>query len=88
MTERRTITLNMDAVTKTWIAEITGHDKLNNALGYLSGWNMTLPHVTISGGVFDGNPELLAIYRADADATSVGYAIGAVWHGDHFGFHS
>jgi hypothetical protein len=43
MTEQRTITLNMDAVTKTEIAEITGHDKLNAALGYLSGWNMTFP---------------------------------------------
>lgn len=88
MTDQRTITLNLDAVTKTEIAEITGHDKLHAALGYLSVWNMSFAHVTISGGVFDGNPELLATYRADADAPSVGYTIGAVWHGDHFGFHS
>ena len=88
MTEQRTITLNVDAVTKTQIAEITGHDKLNAALGYLSGWNMSFTHVTISGGVFDGNPELLATYREDADAPCVGYVIGAVWHDDHFGFHS
>jgi hypothetical protein len=88
MTEQRTITLNVDAVTKTEIAEITGHDKLNAALGYLSGWNMTFPHVTISGGVFDGNPELLAAYRTNADDRRPGYVIGAVWHDDHFGFHS
>jgi hypothetical protein len=92
MAEQRTITLNLDAVTRTQIAEITSHEKLNSALGYLAGWNMTFPHVTISGGVYDGNPELLAAYRTNADDLRPGYVIGGVWHDDptggHFGFHS
>ena len=88
MTEQRTITLTVDAVARTRIAEITGHDKLNAALGYLAGWNMSFPHVTISGGVYGGTPELIAAYRADTDDTRPGYVIGAVWHDDHFGFHS
>lgn len=83
MAEQRLIALQLDAVTKTQIAEITGHDKLNSALGYLAGWNMSFAHVTISGGVYDGNPELLATYRTDTGAPNVGYAIGAVWHDDH-----
>ena len=87
MTEQRIIDMQLDAVTKTKIAEITGHDKLNEAIGYLAGWNMSFPHLAIGGGVFDGNPELLATYRRGADVSEC-YVIGAVWHGDHFGFHS
>jgi len=87
MTEQRLIDMQLDAVTKTKIAEITGQDKLNAAIGYLAGWNMSLPHATISGGVFDGNPELLATYRSGKNVSDC-YVIGAVWHGDHFGFHS
>ena len=87
MTEQRLIDMQLDAVTKTKIAEITGHDKLNEAIGYLAGWNMSFPHVAIGGGSYDGAPELYANYRKEPDGP-IGYQIGAVWHGDHFGFHS
>lgn len=87
MTEQRNITLTLNAVDMTEIAEITGHDKLYTALGYLMQWNMTFPHVTIGGGSYDGAPELYAIYRKELNGP-IGYSIGAVWHDDHFGFHS
>lgn len=88
MTNQRTITLLINTDDQAAIAEITSHDRLFSVIGSLSTWNMRYAHVTISGGVFDGNPELLATYRVDADAPSVGYTICAVWHGDHFESHS
>jgi hypothetical protein len=82
----RTIELCIDAGTLATIAEITGNKKLCCAIGYLSQWNLSIPKVSIIGGVYSGNPELTANYwRADG---TFAYQIGAVWHGDHFGFHS
>lgn len=64
-------------------------EHIRNALGYLSLWNWSsYPHVDIClFGETGGNMELLAMYRKEAGG-SIGYSIGAVWHGDHFGFHS
>jgi hypothetical protein len=87
MSEDRTINFYLDAVTKTKIVEVTGVSEFNNAVGYLSSWNMAFPHLTIHGGVYDGTPEIIATYRKEPDGP-VGYQIGAVWHDDHFGFHS
>lgn len=83
----RTITLHLNAVDVTELAAVTGHDKLNAAIGYLSQWNQTYPRVNIyrSSRPSD-DPELLAVYSDEANTRQ--YAIGAVWHDDHFGFHS
>ena len=65
-----------------------GDEPIRNALGYLSLWNWSsFPHVDIvlMGGA--GEMELIASYRKEKGGPA-GYAIGAVWHGDHFGFHS
>lgn len=82
----RTIELSINPDTMVAIAEITGNAELFKAIGYLSQWNLSLAKVHILGGVYDGNPEIIATYWRDDG--SVGYQIGAVWHGDHFGFHS
>ena len=59
-------------------------DRLFNAIGYLSTWNMSHPKVIIRrGGKED---DLVAHYFLEDG--SCGYTIGAVWHDDHYGFHS
>jgi hypothetical protein len=91
----RALSINIDAVQITEIAEITSHAQLYQAFGYLSLWNLSFTICEISGGVFDGIPELVATYRRE-DRGPIGYQVGAVWHpnGDegcgegHFGFHS
>ncbi len=91
------------ADTLTNIAEITGNKELFQAIGYLSQWGMGSDRYAfceIFGGLYDGNPELIATYRAEERGT-ITYQIGAIWHaakgGDdgsasgeagHFGFHS
>lgn len=80
----RTITCEIDSETMTAMAETTGNEKLYAALGYLMSWNETFPLVHIYATT---GPEITAIYRREAEGP-VGYAIGAVWHGDHFGMHS
>lgn len=88
MSETRNIDFRIDPVTQTQIAEVTGNREFYNAIGYLSAWNMTFPHVTITARyVRHDDPELLAIYRRE-ESGPTGYAIAAVWHDDHFGFHS
>jgi len=86
----RTIELCIDADTMVAIAEITGNAELFKAIGYLSQWNLPLAKVRILGGVYGGNPEIIATYwrHAGNDPQPIAYQIGAVWHGDHFGFHS
>lgn len=57
------------------------------AVGYLSTWNLSFPVVDLC--ILGGHNELemIAVYRKEAGGP-IGYSIGAVWHGDHFGFHS
>jgi hypothetical protein len=96
----RAIRLGLDADTIVNIAEITGNSELFRAIGYLSQWNLNHAYVEIIGGVYDGNPELVATYRRE-ERGPITYQIGAVWHegkgvdiitgepvAGHFGFHS
>lgn len=54
------------------------------ALGYLTTWAInSYEGVIISLNMRDR--ELLATYM---EGDTCKYVIGAVWHGDHFGFHS
>jgi hypothetical protein len=87
MAEQRNIDILIDAVTMHQIRELTGSQRLYEALGYLTSWNMTFGYVRITGGFYSGNPELIATYK-NSPSDGVGYCIGAVWHDDHFGFHS
>lgn len=85
----RNIELCLDADKHVEMAELCGNTELFKAIGYLSQWNMNLKRVRIIGGVYDGKPELIATYwRHDTEGEPIAYQIGAVWHEDHFGFHS
>jgi len=63
-------------------------EPIRTALGYLSLWNWSsFTHVDIVLMGEPGEMELLASYRKEAGGRA-GYTIGAVWHDDHWGFHS
>lgn len=79
----RSITVHLDATEITQRRLLTDPAKLNEALGYLAQWNLTFPHVDIYP---DDDTDLVAVYKT-AEGTR-GYVIGAVWHDDHYGFHS
>jgi hypothetical protein len=83
MSEIRKVAIHIDANKQTSIKEIVGREKFFDAIGYLSTWNMTYPSVDI---YTDGDTDMVAVYK---DVLGVsGYVIGAVWHEDHYGFHS
>lgn len=80
----RTINLGISSVLLSRIAGDVGHDHLWKAIGYLSQWaSGVYPEVHI---YFDYDCDLVAHYN-DPDCGRQ-YTIGAVWHGDHYGFHS
>jgi hypothetical protein len=84
MSINRTIDLGLSSEDMITIAESIGTwDKLWEAIGYLSTWNQSYPKVCIYR---DRDNDLVAVYLNDAGETK--YAIGAVWHDDHYGFHS
>jgi hypothetical protein len=84
MSINRTIDLCISASDMIEIAESIGTwDKLWQAIGYLSTWNHSYPKVCIYR---DRGDDLVAVYLNDAGETK--YVIGAVWHGEHYGFHS
>jgi hypothetical protein len=80
----RTVTLELTGEDMIIIAESIGTwDKLWGAIGYLSSWNLSYPTVRIFR---DGGDDLVAVYfNKDGERS---YVIGAVWHGEHYGFHS
>jgi hypothetical protein len=82
--DKRTVELLLTAENLTTIAQAIGTwDKLWEAVGYLSTWNMEVPIVRIHR---DGDTDLVATYlKGDGELY---YVIGAVWHGTHYGFHS
>lgn len=87
MADQRTATININASDWTQLAENTDTAKLWQAIGYLIQWNMTFPSVTIRrDDTHHDDCDLVAVYRDDSG--NIGYVIGAVWHEDHFGFHS
>ena len=84
MTTNRNIELNITSEDMIKAAEIIGTwDKLWGAIGYLSTWNLTYPTVRI---FMDNTTDLVAVYFDEAKNRQ--YVIGAVWHGEHYGFHS
>jgi hypothetical protein len=80
----RTIELGLSASDMIEIATSIGTwDKLWEAIGYLSTWNHSYPKVYIHR---DRGDDLYAVYVNNEGETK--YVIGAVWHGEHYGFHS
>ena len=83
----RVINLGLSAEELETISESTNWDKLMAAIAYLSTWNVTtFPGVTISRDRSDTS-DLFAFYYDPAHQERR-YSIGAVWHDDHYGFHS
>ena len=83
MAESRTTTILLDASEITSMKINTTPQEWNAAIGYLSTWNLTFPSCTIRR---DGDTDMVAVYTTEDNV--VGYVIGAVWHEDHYGFHS
>ena len=80
----RTVNLNLTNEDMIQIAESIGTwDKLWQAIGYLSTWNLSYVRVDIYR---DGGDDLVAVYLDGNEDRK--YVIGAVWHEDHYGFHS
>lgn len=85
MTRVINLCLNADEVTE--LAETAGYTQLMAAIAYLSTWNIaTFPGVTITRDRMDTS-DLFALYY-DPSNPERRYAMGAVWHDDHYGFHS
>lgn len=81
----RNIEYAFDAVELTALHHATDRNQVERALGYLSSWYMAFPIVTI---YIAGDEEIRAVYYKKADDKRAGYVLAAIWHGDHFGFHS
>ena len=80
----RDIKINIDPLDLAEMQDTT-RGELTDAVGYLSTWGFgRYADVTISR---EGDVDLVAVYR-DAPDGDVRYVIGAVWHHDHYGFHS
>lgn len=81
----RSVKLNLTSEDMIQIAQSIGTwDKLWEAIGYLTTWNLSHPTVTVYR---DGKSnDLIAIYADEGGG--VQYVIGAVWHDTHYGFHS
>jgi len=85
MSEQRAVTLSLSSNDMIQIAESIGTwEKLWHAIGYLSTWNLQHPKVAIYRDGKDA--DLVAVYSDEKYVTK--YVIGAVWHQDHYGFHS
>lgn len=83
MAETRNAIIHIDATERTQMQHATNHDEWFRAIGYLSTWNMSFPTVEIRA---EGGTDMVAVYKDEED--NVRYVIGAVWHDDHYGFHS
>ena len=79
----RTVSIHMDSEQISGMQNLTDYKDWVRAIGYLSTWNLTYPICNIFA---DGKTDMVAVYKTANNER--GYTIGAVWHGDHYGFHS
>ena len=79
----RAVTIHMDREQISDMQDLTDCKDWYRAVGYLSTWNLTYPICNIFA---DGKTDMVAVYKTTTGER--GYTIGAVWHGDHYGFHS
>lgn len=81
----RNIELHLDTEQFLTMAHHVGIHDLEQALGYLSTWaHSRYPTVRIYKD--REKTDLIAYYYTEKDEH--GYTIGAIWHDDHYGFHS
>lgn len=80
----RTINLNVSDNQLIQIAtSIKNWEELWKAIGYLATWHGDYDLTSIN---YDHKNNLIAHYENLENKRS--YVIGAVWHGEHYGFHS
>jgi len=84
MADQREVRILMDATQQTQIMEAVGRQNFFASIGYLSTWNMSFGFVQITQ---DDTTDMVAVYK-DTENGPTKYVIGAVWHDDHYGFHS
>lgn len=84
----RTVKIHLNQSQMIAAAEAIGTwDKLWEAIGYLSTWaGDTYAECEIYLDRASDPADLLAVYKDGA--TGKQYVIGAVWHDDHYGYHS
>jgi len=80
----RTVNFNFDRSDLDALMDNTDSEKVTSALSYLATWNFTYTIVDVY--FIPSTNEITAVYRDETGARK--YVIGAVWHTDHFGFHS
>jgi hypothetical protein len=82
----RTVNIQIESDKFVEIAAEVGYDKLYEAIGYLSTWSiMGTGYDTVT--IFhDRDLDLVAMYARNDGGQH--YIIGAVWHEDHYGYHS
>lgn len=83
MADTRQTTFAFNAAELTSLMMETDPREVMGALGYLATWNYTYPKCCIC--ITDTTDMVADYYDAEG---KLRYSIGAVWHGDHFGFHS
>lgn len=85
----RTVKLHMTDDQIETIVKLTGLPEFNKAISYLSTWAFDT-YDTVSICTNDRDIEFTAVYShsMDRDVNPKKYVLGAVWHEDHFGFHS
>ena len=75
------------------LTRIAPTTEIHDAIGHLSLWALpdgvssSYNHCVIRCADTT-SPELVACYYPDITSDKPSYVIGAIWHGDHFGFHS
>lgn len=84
----RIIRLAFTATDKIKLHELTNYIEVDKALAYLTQWALDAEDKSACTIMIHGD-EMTAVYRPNFDEnSSPTYVIGAVWHQDHFGFHS
>lgn len=83
MNPTREIRFHMPVEKMVEMQNTTDYRKWCDAVGYLSTWNLTFPVVDIYA---DGETDMVANYSNRNGPRA--FTIGAVWHEDHYGFHS
>lgn len=81
MSEPRTVTLHFDHDWRNKAMAETNHDEWYRALGRLASWGRD--H---SVDIYPDGHDMTAVYKHNDGETR--FVIGAIWHGDHYGFHS
>jgi hypothetical protein len=77
MAELRTVAIYLDSEQVSKLSEAVGQQALYMALGYLSTWNQSFPHVDIYRD-FHSEADMVAVYKNEDG--SRGFTMGAIWN--------